>query len=289
MSVYDAHVGGLNSVSNYSNVKTIDNFSIAEYHYEKNKPTINAFSHQHLEYEFILILKTVPLLIYEKANYIGEVGYVYPVNPSVVHGIEFPLNESELIDITIDMDYFDEIKKSLGYEGHYFYTRFQVGTSFVELCNNFLNGKNNQFKEETIKKLIINSLITEGLRDEHDRRRPEKKYAKNIKNIIIYMYEHYKECDLTIEKLASISDYSTTYFTKAFKAYMHDSPIVHLNKLRISEAKSLLVSNPKLNFKEIALKVGYLNTSTFTESFKRVTGFTPKDFKAKFIDKKSGN
>ena len=217
MSVYDAHVGGLNKVENFSNVKTIDNFSIAEYHYEEKKPTINAFSHQHLEYEFILILKTVPLLVYEKANYIGEVGYVYPVNPNVIHGIEFPLDESEIIDITVDMNYFDEIKKELGFEGHYFYTRFQVATSFIELCNNFLNGNNNQFKEESIKKLIIDSLITEGLSDEHDRRRPEKKYAKNIKKILVYMYEHYNDPNLTIEQLANLSDYSITYFTNSFK------------------------------------------------------------------------
>ena len=283
MSVKDAHVGGFNKVENFSMVKTIDNFSVAEYHYEENKPNIVAFSHSHLEYEFILPLKTVPLLIYEKANYIGEVGYVYPVNPNVVHGIEFPLDESSVLDITIDMNYFDKIKKELGYEGHYFYTRFQVGTSFIELCYNFLKGNNNQFKEESIMNLIITALISDGLSDDSDRRRPEKKYAKSIKKILVYMYEHYNNPNLTIEQLATLSDYSITYFTKAFKAYMHDSPIVHLNKLRNSEAKSLLIANPNMNFKEISEKVGFSNLSTFTESFKRITGYTPKDFKNKYI------
>ena len=283
MSVYDAHVGGLNKVEYFSTVKTIDDFSIAEYHYEENKPTINPFSHQHTEYEFILVLKTVPLLIYEKANYIGEVGYVYPVNPNVLHGIEFPLDDSEVIDITFDMNYFDEEKKNLGFDKHYFYTRFQVGTSFIELCNTFLKSNINQFKEENLKKLIADTIIMEGLSDTHDRRRPEKKYQKNIKKILVYMYEHYKDPNLTIEGLAKMSDYSVTYFTKAFKAYMHDSPIVHLNKLRISEAKALLMSNPSMSFKEISERVGFVNLSTFTESFKRVTGFTPKDFKNKYL------
>ena len=283
MSVIDAHVGGLNKVENYSMIKTINNFSIAEYHYEKNKPTINAFSHSHLEYEFIIPLKTVPLLIYEKANYIGEVGYVYPVNPNIVHGIEFPLDESEVIDITVDMSYFDSIKKELGFDKMYFYTRFQESTSFIDLCYKFIKGNSNEFMEENLMKLIIENLIIDGLNDKTDRRRPEKKYAKNIKKIIIYMYEHYNDPNMTIESLAKSSDYSITYFTKAFKAYMHDSPIVHLNKLRISEAKSLMLSNPNLNFKDIAEKVGFSNLSTFTESFKRVTGYTPKDFKNKYM------
>jgi len=283
MSVIDAHVGGINKVSNYTNVKTIDNFSIAYYHYAENKPTIMPFSHQHLEYEFIIPLKTIPLLIYEKANYIGEVSYVYPVNPNVNHGIEFPLDDSELIDITVDMNYFDEIKKNLGFDKHYFYTRFQANVSFIDLCLNFINKNNNQFMEESIKKLIIDTLITEGLSDSADRRRPEKKYQKNIKKILVYMYENYRDPNLTIENLAQLSDYSVTYFTKAFKAYMHDSPIVHLNKLRISEAKALLIENPKISFKEISQKVGFTNLSTFTESFKRVTGYKPKDFKNKYI------
>ena len=283
MSVIDAHVGGMNKVSFYTSIKTINNFSIAYYKHDEFKPTIIPFSHQHLEYEFILPLKTIPLLIYEKANYIGEVGYVYPVNPNVTHGIEFPLDDSELIDITINMNYFDEIKKNMGYDKCYFYTRFQVNMSFIELCLSFINKNNNQFMEESIEKLIIESLINEGLSDNTDRRRPEKKYQKNIKKILVYMYENYNDSNLTIENLANLSDYSVTYFTKAFKAYMHDSPIVHLNKLRISEAKALLIENPKISFKEISQKVGFTNLSTFTESFKRVTGYKPKDFKNKYI------
>ena len=193
------------------------------------------------------------------------------------------MDESEIIDIVIDMHYFDEIKKELGFDKEYFYTRFSVNYSFIDLCKNFIYNTNN-INENNISNLICDMLVHTGLSDKTDRRRPEKKYAKNIKNIIIYMYDHYKECDLTIEKLASLSGYSTTYFTKAFKAYMNDSPIVHLNKLRISEAKSLMLENKELKFKDISLMVGYDNLSTFTESFKRVTTLTPKEYKEKYID-----
>ena len=44
MGVIEAHVGGVNNISNYSSVKSIDNFSIAEYHYDDNKPTIILFT-----------------------------------------------------------------------------------------------------------------------------------------------------------------------------------------------------------------------------------------------------
>ena len=283
MELTNCHYGGYNTVENYTSYRTVNNFSIAYYDHEKSDKTIYPFSHSHLAYEFIIPLKTIPLLVYDKANYIGEVGYVYPVNPNVVHGIDFSLDESELIDIAIDMNYFDEIKKKLGFDKEYFYTRFTMNYSFIELCLNFINNKNAN-NDENIITLICEMLIQFGLSDRTDRRRTEKKYAKNIKNIIIYMYEHYKECDLSIEKLATLSGYSITYFSKAFKAYMNDSPVVHLNKLRISEAKALMVKNRDLNLKEIALQVGYDNFPTFTESFKRVTGYTPKEYKIKYID-----
>ncbi len=282
MELTNCHCGGYNTINNYSSYRTIKDFSIAYYNHENNNTTIYPFSHSHLAYEFIIPLKTVPLLIYDKANYIGEVGYVYPVNPNVVHGIEFPLDESEVIDIVIDMNFLNEIKSKLGFDKEYFYTRFFINYSFAELCLNFIKNASNN--DEKIKLLICEMLVQIGLSDKTDRRRPEKKYAKNIKNIIIYMYEHYKEIDLTIDKLALLSGYSPTYFTKAFKAYMNDSPIVHLNKLRISEAKSIMAKNKELKLKDISLMVGYDNLSTFTESFKRVTGYTPKDYRLKFID-----
>lgn len=283
MNLVDCHAGGYNNIDNYTSHKTIDNFSIAYYHFTNNGKTVLPFSHSHLAYEFIIPIKTVPLLIYDKANYIGEVGYVYPVNPNVIHGIEFPLNESEVIDIVCDMDYFDNLKKELGFDKEYFYTRFTMNYSFVELCKSFINNSNSS-NDKNISNLICDMLIETGLSDKTDRRRPEKKYAKNIKNIIIYMYDNFRDCSLTIEKLATLSGYSTTYFTKAFKAYMNDSPIVHLNKIRISEAKALMITKKTLKFKEISEMVGFDNLSTFTESFKRVTGYTPKDFKSKYID-----
>ena len=282
MNVMSAHYGGFNTIDSYTSHKTIDNFSVAYYRHENNKVAFQPFSHQHLAYEFIIPIKTVPLLIYDKANYIGEVGYVYPVNPNVVHGIEFALDESELLDIVVDMDYFNKLKKELGYDNEYFYTRFPINYSFVSLCHSFINSDGSM--NDNFSNLICTMLIQTGLSDKTDRRRPEKKYAKNIKSIIIYMYEHYKECDLTIEKLAKLSGYSITYFTKVFKAYMSDTPVTHLNKLRISEAKSLMISNKDLRFKDIALMVGYDNLSTFTESFKRINGLLPKEFKEKYID-----
>ena len=62
---------------------------------------------------------------YERANYIGEVGFVYPVNPFVNHGLEFDLERgSHVISIAINRAFLEQRKALLGYDNKYFYTRF---------------------------------------------------------------------------------------------------------------------------------------------------------------------
>ena len=81
------------------------------------------FYHNHEEYEFILPLTTIPLLKYNEANYIGEVGYVYPVNPMTKHGIEYPLI-SQVITITVSKERVERVKAHFNMQGRFFYTRF---------------------------------------------------------------------------------------------------------------------------------------------------------------------
>ena len=108
-----------------------------------------------------------------------------------------------------------------------------------------------------------------------------------MKQILLYIEDNYKDPELNIAKIAEYSGYSLAYFTKAFKKYMHDTPIMHLNKRRISDAKALL-KDKNLQLMDIATAVGYKNLSTFTEAFKRCMGLLPSEYRSKYIqDKKN--
>lgn len=289
MSVIQAHGANIQQIKNYNSIATIKNFSVAEYIYEEGRETIEPFSHNHLEYEFMVPIKTIPLLVYDKANYIGEVGYIYPVNPMVTHGLALSLEHSHCLSITVDAEFLDKQKKILGHEGEYFYTRYDVPYGFFDTIKDFQNEFNkpepNLYKMDSLAKLIVSILIEEGLAKKVDNRRPEKQYHKNIKSVILYMTTHCRDKDMDIAMLAKMSGYSQTYFTKAFKGYMNDSPIVHLNKLRISEAKSLMIGGER-SFTKISNECGYRNLSSFTEAFKRVTGKTPSEYLSKYIKTK---
>ena len=267
---------GLNEdqISTYSFLCTLDNFSFAEYD-ANNKRKMASFAHKHDSYEFIIPYNTIPLLRYENAVYIGEVGYCFPVNPMTMHGIEFEL-DSALMSIVVEKNYLDSVKKELGYEGKYFYTRFFVSKELIQALCMFKVSKSNELVHE-----IVKTLVNDGLSSDIDRRRPPKKYFKNMKSSIKYMMDNYLNPDLRIEDIAKESNYSYTYFTKAFKKYMHDTPVNHLNKLRLSKAKELM-KDKSLSLEEVAKRSGYNTQSNFTEAFKRIIGLSPIEYRKKY-------
>ena len=284
MSVYLAHGKNEEEVKKYKFIDEWEGFSIAEYFYEEGKEAMYPFRHSHDEYEFIIPLNTIPILRYGKANYIGEVGFCYPVNPYVDHGIEFDLN-SHVISITVEKDIVESHKEALGFKDKYFYTRFIEGK---ELCISIAKFQEEARKKipnkmilDLIKRNILETLVKDGLSSGVDNRRPEKIYAKNIKMVLVYMFENYHNKDLSIPRLAEIGGYSVAYFSRAFKSFMGDPPIVHLNKLRLSEAKELF-NDKTLSLGEIASRVGFKNLSTFSESFKNIIGMTPKKYRDRY-------
>ena len=285
MSVYLAHGLTVSEIKKYNFVDGTKDFSIAELIGGDGREELNPFQHTHEEYEFIIPLKTIPLMKYEKANYIGEVGYCYPVNPFVNHGLELELENSHVISITASKKLVDERKERLGFKDKYFYTRFLYDKDLLIAIQKFQEAVRNEASNRMIPEVIANKLldylIAEGLSSGEDNRRPEKVYTKNIRHVIVYMFENYRDPELNVVKLAEYSGYSVSYFSRAFKAYMGDSPVVHLNKLRLSEAKELF-NDKTLTLGEIATRVGYKNLSTFTEAFKNIVGMKPKKYRDKY-------
>jgi len=284
MSVRTAHAKSVDELKKYDFIYSLPYFSVAENVIEDKTLVLEAFIHSHEEYEFIIPLTTIPLLCYQKANYIGEVGFIYPVNPFVDHGLEVDLH-SRVISITIKREYVDKIKEQLGFKDQYFYTRYIYKNKLLDVIKSFEEEYTKNPKSNVLDDLansITTTLVKLGLASGEDKRRPEKKYAKHMKQILLYIEDNYKDPELTIAKIADYSGYSVAYFTKAFKKYMHDTPIMHLNKRRTSEAKTLL-KNKKLSLQEIAKQVGYKNLSTFTEAFKRTMEMLPSDYRNLYL------
>ena len=285
MSIEKDHALNDEDLKQYDKISTLTLFSIAEVKEESDK-SIPSFHHKHEAYEFILPVLTIPVLHYDKANYPGEVGYVYPVNPNVEHGIFIEDQKCAVISIVVDREYLDAKKEECGYKGKYFYTRYLASKTLREFISQYMEL---DATEETIpsrdylSELIIRELIIDGLATGEDNRRRKIQHSPKIKEALKYMFDNSSDPNLTIEDVARLSGYSTAYFTKAFRAFMDDTPINHLNKIRLSKAKHLFF-NKELTLSEIAKMSGFKNTSTFTESFKRIMKMYPKDYRKKYCN-----
>lgn len=102
-------------------------------------------------------------------------------------------------------------------------------------------------------------------------------YNPVVKRIINHIH-------LNISKPFSLSELSRDlclnkhYLCKIFKEEVDETIVSFVNKLKIEEAKKLLLTS-ELSLSDISFELGYNNYSYFSNLFKKKTGLTPKQFR----------
>jgi AraC-like DNA-binding protein len=90
----------------------------------------------------------------------------------------------------------------------------------------------------------------------------------------------------TVEEMAALIGLGTTTLTEKVKKYTGFSPLSYLINIRISEAIKLL-NKEEENVTDIALLTGFYSSQHFSTTFKKLTGYTPSEFrKRNLYDKK---
>ncbi|GAE29623.1 response regulator transcription factor [Alkalihalobacillus hemicellulosilyticus] len=107
---------------------------------------------------------------------------------------------------------------------------------------------------------------------------PQKHLGKTcIFRIKSYMKEHYAE-PISLNDVASHFHFNSSYFSKYFKTHSKETFIEYLNKLRVEQAKKLLVSDLVL-ISDICRAVGFTDHSYFCKVFKKVTKQSPSEYR----------
>lgn len=89
----------------------------------------------------------------------------------------------------------------------------------------------------------------------------------------------------TVEEMASLVGLGTTLFNDRVKSYSGFSPLSYLINIRISEAIKLL-KQPDISLTDIALDIGFYSSQHFSTTFKKLTGYTPSEFRKNHLRKK---
>ncbi len=101
-----------------------------------------------------------------------------------------------------------------------------------------------------------------------------------IHKSVKYIEANYENPDLYTTELAEMSEIGETYYRNIFISVFNMAPAKYIQMYRINKAKELLVSTDK-SIEEIAVAVGFANSSYFCKVFKSITGSTPLEFSEK--------
>ena len=82
----------------------------------------------------------------------------------------------------------------------------------------------------------------------------------------------------TVEEMAAIAGMGTTLFNEKVKNYTGFTPLNYLINIRISEAIKLLKKQDE-SITDIALDTGFYSSQHFSTTFKKLTGYTPTEFR----------
>lgn len=98
-----------------------------------------------------------------------------------------------------------------------------------------------------------------------------------IERVVQYIRSNYS-CELKLEQLANIFGYNSAYLGKVFHQYTGENFNNYLDRIRITEAKRLLMMN-EYKVYEVAEMVGYSNINYFHNKFKKYVGISPLSYK----------
>lgn len=96
---------------------------------------------------------------------------------------------------------------------------------------------------------------------------------------IDYIRNHYDDPNLSVNLLADQLNISTAYFGKLFTDFTGTKTLDYILKVRMEQARVLLLSEPSHSIAQISTEVGYSNSTYFTTTFKKYYGFTPSRFR----------
>ena len=95
------------------------------------------------------------------------------------------------------------------------------------------------------------------------------------KRVADFIEEHLAR-DVKLSEVAAVAELSPYHFARAFKQSFGVPPHRYHIGRRIERAKEML-SDPSVT--EVALAVGFAETSSFSAAFRRATGVTPSEFR----------
>lgn len=154
----------------------------------------------------------------------------------------------------------------------------EAGMIFQNMQNEFFNqeigytARINQLVDELF--ILIARQLTRQNNSHRDFPQTFMKLEQSLRENLSHQW--------TVEEMAALVGLGITAFSEKVKSYSGFSPLNYLINIRISEAIKLL-KRRDVHVTDIALDVGFYSSQHFATTFKKLTGYTPSEFRKKHI------
>lgn len=105
-----------------------------------------------------------------------------------------------------------------------------------------------------------------------------------IENINEYIKKYYKE-NINLNSISDVFFISPNYLSSIFNERNKVSITEYINLLRIEESKKYLLDR-SMSISDICKKVGFNNSSYFSQIFKKFNSITPNEYRKNMLDNK---
>lgn len=256
-----------------------------------NSPIVLPAGHHdtHDFYEFLIPLSSIPSLFVDDIEVECHPGHLIPINPGQKHGVRTGRKAVSYILIFFNQSDFDRLIRQIN--GSTLHCVFPVDsyplkTDIQSLISRLIQeNRTHESGKELLMQYLSEELAVLLIRHYYQYSpmseliSPERLASDQIRfeKIIRFMEMNYAS-RLTIENLAERTCMNSFHFIRTFKRVFNISPYNYLTRIRICNAKRLLIQSD-LSASEIGKQCGFHSASRFSAVFQKETGQTPSSFR----------
>lgn len=253
-------------------------------------------SHYHSHYEILYIEDGIrTITINESKKYTLNKDCIALIPPNIIHYTQSASEKQTRTLINISPRLMDDI---IGFTSKNIIACFdalilplsEADTRMIKYYFALLerhNSDNASLHIETIKSSLCSllSLLSNTYYSLlHNENSEVTKPSDIADKVMYYISQHYYE-DITLSDLATSVSLSKDHLIRTFEKKYNITPIKFLNTFRIINSKRLLESGA-MSVSDVAQACGYNSNTSFTRTFKQITGETPKEYQLRFRDNK---
>ena len=235
--------------------------------------------HQHDYYEFTIVLTGRYYQEIDGHRVLLERGDFVFIPVGSQHQSFYTAGATRIFNVGISKRFFEQYFQSLFPSDFTATQAYAIENGFLTHIESVITSRH--FRENEFDEFIelVCFYISNRLR--HYRDEPIKDSVPLwLRNTVEAMHDKLIFGDAALEHMVKISGKSQEYLTRATQRYYSKTPMQIINNIRINFAKKQLeITNCSVT--DIAYECGYSSPSLFIKTFKKLTSFTPNNYRKK--------